>query len=62
MLHFDSQKPKKSDFVTVDEKIAIDQLGMIRATRISLGFAARRMVGVGEIDVHGNVVDEGEQG
>ena len=39
-----------------------DLKGMIRATRVPLGYAAKTWVNVGDRDVDGNVAQEGEQG
>ena len=39
-----------------------DEQHMIRATRIPLGHAAKKLVQVGDIDLNGNFVQEGQQG
>ena len=39
-----------------------DQQGMVRATRVPLGRAAKRLVQVGDRDIDGNVVQPGQQG
>ncbi|KAL8727092.1 MAG: hypothetical protein Q9166_006279 [cf. Caloplaca sp. 2 TL-2023] len=39
-----------------------DHAGMIRATRIPLGHAAKMLVRVGHIDIDGNVVQPGQEG
>lgn len=39
-----------------------DGKGMLRATRIPLGHAAKKLVEVGEIDVAGNAVQAGQEG
>ncbi|KAL8705124.1 MAG: hypothetical protein Q9201_001727 [Fulgogasparrea decipioides] len=39
-----------------------DQQAMVRATRVPLGYAAKEYKNVGDIDIDGNVLAEGQQG
>ena len=40
----------------------LDHCGMVRATRMPLGKAAKMNVEVGDIDIDGNVIEEGNEG
>lgn len=40
----------------------LDRHGMVRATRMPLGLAAKVWVDIGDVDVHGQVIPAGEEG